>query len=101
MDERDVLQHLLEVESNASTLVDDAQAEADRRIAEAEKRNRLRYEEQYNEAAAELNREYALKTAETREDYTRQLEAYRKSLDTMRVNRDDFYRLIEQISAGE
>jgi vacuolar-type H+-ATPase subunit H len=101
MDERDVLQHLLEVEAGASTLVDDAQAEADRRIAEAEKRNRARYDERYNEAAAELNREYETKIAETKEEYTRRLEAYRAGLDSMTVRGGDFFRLIEQFSARE
>jgi len=37
MDEPDVLQHLLEVEASAASLVADAQTESDNRIAEAEK----------------------------------------------------------------
>jgi F0F1-type ATP synthase membrane subunit b/b' len=41
-EDKDVLQHLLHLEAEASALVDDAQAEADRRVSEGEKQNRAK-----------------------------------------------------------
>ncbi|MDR2111285.1 MAG: hypothetical protein LBP32_08240 [Spirochaetaceae bacterium] len=94
-DERNILNHLLEVEADAAALVDDAQAEADRRIAEAEKENRSRYDERYAREVAGLNEGYEREIAAVKEEYRRQLEAYRRSLDGMAVNNDDFFRLVE------
>jgi vacuolar-type H+-ATPase subunit H len=54
MDDEDIVGHLLKIESEAAALVLDAQAEADRRLAEAEKRSRAAYEQQYQNGLALL-----------------------------------------------
>ncbi|MDR2079961.1 MAG: hypothetical protein LBP74_09605 [Treponema sp.] len=101
MEDREILRHLLEVEAKAAALVDDAQAEADRRVAGAEKRNRERYEERYNGEIERLNREYEEKTAGIKVQYAQELNDYRKSLDSIQINRDGFLRLVEQILVRE
>jgi phage host-nuclease inhibitor protein Gam len=95
MDEQDVLRHLLEVEAEASALVNDAQAEADRRIAEEETQNRRLYDEQYNQETSRLEARYGEKTAEVKEEYKKQLDFYRASLDSLPVNTDAFVRVVE------
>ncbi|MDR2363996.1 MAG: hypothetical protein LBD65_06235 [Spirochaetaceae bacterium] len=95
MDEQDVLRHLLEVEAEASTLVDDAQAEADRRITEGEKRNRRLYDERYSQETDRLEVQYGEKIARVKEDYKKQLDFYQDSLDAMPVNTEAFIRTIE------
>jgi F0F1-type ATP synthase membrane subunit b/b' len=99
--ETDVLRHLLDVEAQASGLVDEAQAEADRRVSECEKENRARYDEQYGLLAAKLNREYEAAALAVKEDYTRQLEAYSSSLAAMPVNGDAFSALAERLFFGD
>jgi F0F1-type ATP synthase membrane subunit b/b' len=99
--EPDVLQHLLQVESQASGLVDEAQAEADRRVAESEKENRARYDERYSREAAKLNGAYETAVLAVKEDYTRQLDAYRESLSAMPVDRAAFSALAERLFFGD
>lgn len=95
MDEQDVLQHLLEVESRALTLVTDAQAEADRRVTEAENRNRTLYEEKYGAETAALDERYEKELALVKQDYARQLEEYRLSLEAMPVDKIAFCKLMD------
>ncbi|WP_010259723.1 hypothetical protein [Treponema primitia] len=99
--EQDVLKHLLNVESHASVLVDDAQAEADRRVAENEKENRARYDERYSLEAAELNGEYEKAVLAVKEDYKQQLKAYQESLAVMPVHGDTFSQLAERLFFGD
>jgi regulator of protease activity HflC (stomatin/prohibitin superfamily) len=96
-----VLNHLLKVESQASILVDEAQAEADRRVAENEKDSRTRYDERYSLEAAERNGEYEKAVLEVQEDYRRQLEAYRETLAAMPVHADAFSRLADSLLFGD
>jgi hypothetical protein len=98
--ESDVLRRLLKVESDAAVLVDDAQAEADRRIAEGEKASRARYDERYGREAALLDGEYAGTVQAIKEDYQKRLDAYRESLNGMPVRRDAFFALAERLFFG-
>jgi regulator of protease activity HflC (stomatin/prohibitin superfamily) len=95
MDEQDVLRHLLAVEAEASALVDDAQAEADRRVTEGEKQNRLLYDEQYGRETARLEAQYGENIERVKADYKKQLDSYRESLDAMPVNTEAFIRAVE------
>ncbi|MDR2079315.1 MAG: hypothetical protein LBP74_06325 [Treponema sp.] len=99
--EQDVLNHLLKVESQASALVDEAQAEADRRVAENEKTSRARYDERYSLEAAKLNGEYEKAVLAVKEDYKRQLEVYRESLAAMPVHAAAFSRVADTLFFGD
>ncbi|MDR1024989.1 MAG: hypothetical protein LBL56_04620 [Treponema sp.] len=99
--EENILGHLLKVEADAASLVDDAQAEADRRIAESEKQNRSRYDEEYAQKAAELDRAFEDEITRIRADYQDQLEAYRKGLDLIPVDQERFSALMDELLAGE
>jgi hypothetical protein len=95
-----ILAHLLKVEADAASLVDDAQAEADRRIAESEKLNRSRYDEEYTRKAAELDRVFEEELSRIRANYQDQLEAYRKSLDAIPADQGRFSALMDDLLAG-
>ena len=99
--EEGVLRHLLDVESQAASLVDEAQAEADRRVAEGEKENRARYDERYGLLAAKLNGEYEAAVLAVKEDYTRQLDAYASSLAAMEIQGTAFSALAEKLFFGD
>jgi regulator of protease activity HflC (stomatin/prohibitin superfamily) len=95
--DRDILRRLLKIESEAAVLVDEAQAEADRRVAEGEKESRSRYEARYSQEAALLDGDYARTVLSIKEDYQRQLDAYRESLNVMPVRKDAFFALVERL----
>jgi hypothetical protein len=94
-EDQDILQHLLEVEANAQALVDDAQAEADRRIAGIEKQNRARYEEAYTREAALLDSRCKSGLEVIKDGYRKQLDDYRLSLDDFKPDYAGFCRLLD------
>jgi hypothetical protein len=95
-----VLGHLLKIEADAAAMVDDAQAEADRRLAESEKNNRARYDEVYGKEALELDRLFTEELSRIRADYQAQLEAYRGSLASIPVDQGRFSALMDDLLAG-
>ena len=56
--EIDAINHLLEVEKNASALINDAAQEADRRLSEARSKYNAEYKIRYDQVAARLEAEY-------------------------------------------
>jgi len=96
MDDHDVLQHLLGLENDAAAMVNDAQAEAERKIADREKQNRARYDEVYAREAGILEASYVQKIAAVKEDYQKQLEAYREGLKTQPLDNKAFSSMAEK-----
>jgi vacuolar-type H+-ATPase subunit H len=97
MENHEILQHLLEIESKAATLIDDAQAEADKRVSDGEKQNRARYDEQYAREAAGLEEAFSGDVTLARENYRRQLEEYHNSLKDMPSDTKAFFALAEKL----
>ncbi|MDR0526055.1 MAG: hypothetical protein LBG90_09335 [Spirochaetaceae bacterium] len=93
MQEPEVLRHLLKIEADAAALVDDAQIEADKRVAEAEKQNRKVYEDRYAKEFAVLNETYEQEIAGIKGDHQTQLETYRQSLESLSLRPDRFAEL--------
>jgi len=97
MDDHKVFQHLLDIENEAAVLVTDAQAEADRRVAEAETQNRSRYDEIFAKEAEALELNNARLLASIEENYRRQLEEYRESLANISRDMKTFSALAENL----
>ena len=97
MDEHEVLQHLLNLESKAADLVDEAQAEADRRLSEGEKQNRACYDEAYSAEVEELEASYNKNIAAVKEDYRTQLDQYLESLKSITLDKASFSSLAEKL----
>jgi hypothetical protein len=98
--ELNILGHLLKIEADAAAMADDAQAEADRRVAESEKQNRIRYDGEYGRQAEELDRAFEEGVARIRDDYRAQLEAYRESLNSIPVDQGRFSALVDKFLAS-
>ena len=97
MDDHEILQHLLSLENKAAALVDDAQAEADRRVSEGEKLNRSRYEETYAREVEALEVSYNQKITAVKEGYRKQLEEYGNYLRTIPIYPEAFSSLAEEL----
>ena len=96
MEDHEVLQHLLELENKAATIVNDAQSEADRRISVAEKQNRKSHDEVYAQEVEALETHFTQNLAAVKEDYRQQLEIYHESLKTQPQNKSAFSLLVEK-----
>ena len=99
--DRNVLQHLLNLEAQASNLVEDAKAEAERRLSEGEKVCRANYDEAYSAEVEILEAAYKKEVAAIREDYKKLLDAYKSSLTSCTVNGNAFKALTERLFFGE
>ena len=96
MDDHKILQHLLNLENEAAALVNDAQAEADRRVVEGETQNRARHDEVYAKEVEVLELAYAQNLASIKENYSRQLEDYRETLINVSLDAAAFSSLAEK-----
>jgi hypothetical protein len=81
--------------------VDDAQAEADRRVSEGEGQNRAAYEERYGREAAVLEADYRKEIVSVKDQYQKELEAYREKLNAINADRGRFSALMEELLAGD
>ncbi len=95
MENPDILEHLLKVESEAAALARDAETEAERRKVEAEKQNRQRYEETYAQEVSALEERYKADMSAVKEAYKQQLDEFTASLDAMKTDKEQFNRLLE------
>jgi vacuolar-type H+-ATPase subunit H len=101
MDNNEVLDHLLKIETEASSFVNEAQAEADKRIMEAEKQNRAAYDKRFIEENQRLEKGF-LETKElAHEQYRKELEAYKEKISSINVNNDRFSSLLDSLVLGE
>ena len=101
MNDHEVLQHLLNLEAQAAAMIDDAQAEADRKIAGQEKQNRIHYDEVYAREVEKLEASYIRDISAVRANYQKELEAYRENLKNMPLNAGAFSSLAEKFLAGK
>ena len=97
MDDQEVLQHLLKLEAEAAALVNDAQAEADRRVSEGEKQNRVQYDEVYAREVEVLEESQVKNLAAVKEEYRKQLDMYRESLKAISPDMGAFSSLTEKL----
>jgi len=94
------LEHLLEVESEASALVNDAQEEAQKRIRENEERNHAVYEERLRE---EINkREESLKEEKEKiiTQYQESLDEYKNIVSGIKIDEKGFCDLLNNYLKG-
>ena len=101
MDNDKALEHLLKIEAKAAALVNDAQAEADRRIAENEKKNREIFEQRFSvESQA---KETALRKEKDRlkKQYQKELDDYRQEISGIKTDVQRFSTLFSEIYSGE
>jgi hypothetical protein len=92
-----LLEHLLKIEAEASVLVDEAQADVDRRIAAAERQNRALHEEAYGREAAEREAAYQKEIDSIKSYYDEELDSYRRSLNLAAADTGRFSALMTEL----
>jgi len=101
MDNKEVIDHLLKIESDAAALVNDAQAEADRRITESEKENRAAFDKRFLEENQRLEKEFLQAKELAQQQYQKELETYKEKISSIPVNNDRFSSLLDSLVFGE
>ena len=101
MDNNEVLDHLLKVESEAAALVGNAQTEADRRVEEAEKERRAAYDEYYHRESERLESELKKSKELTQRQYQEELDAYKQKISSLSIEMDRFSVLLDKFIAED
>jgi len=101
MDNNEVLDHLLKIEAEAAALLKEAQTEADKRIMEAEKENRAAYDKRFLEENQKMEKGFLQSKELARQDYQKELEAYKEKISSVHVNTDRFSGLLDSFVLGE
>jgi len=95
--ELDAINHLLEIEKQASGLISDAQIEADKRLAEARAKYNSEYKTKYETVASDLEKKYQKDYDEVTKKYAEEIESYKKSLEEKNKNKEAFTQVIEKL----
>jgi len=101
MENKNTLDHLLQIEAKAAALVNDAQAEADTRIHESEEKNRAAYEERFRAEAQSLEASLKDEREKTRKEYQKALDEYQKEISGIKTNEDNFCALLNDCLANK
>jgi hypothetical protein len=96
MDDRDILQHLLNVEREAAHLTAEAQAEAEKRVVDRERAAAEAYAAAYGARAAELDREFRLESERLVVEFDARLDEYRAELDRRPIYRERFSEKVRE-----
>ena len=96
-DEVNVIDHLLDVERNASQLVMDAQAEAAKRITSARVEADSEYKKQYSLLSQKLEDEYQARVAELGAEHDKALDEYKNNVQSAEKDEKSFNSFLESV----
>ncbi|SEQ89003.1 (H+)-ATPase G subunit [Treponema bryantii] len=95
--EIDAINHLLEVEKNASMLINDAAMEAERRLSQARAKYNSEYKARYDEVASKLESEYQNNHKQIEDKYNKDIETYKESFAAKPQNSEAFSSLLDKL----
>jgi len=96
-DEVNVIDHLLDVERNASQLVMDAQSEAAKRITAARVEADAEYKKQYSVLSQKLEEEYHSRVSEINAEHDKSLEKYKNDVQNAEKDEKSFNSFLESV----
>lgn len=98
--ELEEINHLLEVEKQASALIEEAMSEADKRLSEAHAKFNEQVKVKSEEITARLTKEYDAALEQIKQNHEKTIEAYKSDLENKEVNQEAFNSLLDKILFG-
>lgn len=95
--EVNVINHLIEVEQNAVAMTENAQAEADKKIALAKTQADSEFKTKFDKIVAECESEYAKKTDEIKNNYSVQIKEYKDKIISSTQDKNSFNKLLDKV----
>jgi len=96
MENVSTLDYLLQIETKAAALVNDAQTEADRRMHESETKNHAAYEERFKAEVQKLDALLRESKENTKKQYLQTLEEYLREISSIDINVERFSALLNE-----
>ena len=98
--EVNVINHLLDVEHQASEMISGAQAEADKRIASSRAQAEAEYKKQYDQVIAGIEADYTARTAEIERRHNQAVESYKSEILNTAQDTKAFNKLVSALLAA-
>ncbi|MBP5519550.1 MAG: hypothetical protein J6X84_03115 [Treponema sp.] len=95
--EIDAINHLLEVEKNASALINDAAMEVERRLSQARAKYNSEYKSRYDQEVSKLEADYQNDYKLISEKYQKEIDSFKESLAAKPQNYGAFSSLLDNL----
>ncbi len=98
--ELDTIKHLLDIEKEAATLIDEAKIEADKRILQAKSEYNEKYKSEYDSLTKKMEAECNQAVENINKKYSDELENFKNSLEEKTLNTQEFNKTLESSFFG-
>jgi vacuolar-type H+-ATPase subunit H len=95
MPDIDIINHLLEQEERAGIMLQESQAESDRRIAKAHADAEVDFKAKYEKVIGALDADYAAQTAKIESEHSAQSQEYHGRLEALKTDKKAFNILLD------
>ena len=92
-----VITHLLKVESEASSLIKDAQEEANKRISEARSEADSEYKKKFEKLVNSLDKDYQEKILQIETDNKNELDEFKQKIQSTERNTSSFNSFVQKV----
>ena len=96
-EEINVIKHLLAVEKESATLIDNAVKEADNRTTEARNQANSQFKQKYDEIAATLQKEFEQTIENKKSEHSKQMNEFETLLENRNRNYESFNKVLDDI----
>ena len=96
-EEINVIAHLLQVEKNASLLIDNALKEAEQKLAQTRSQANLEFKQKYEDCVSNLETEYNQKLNEIQSEHDKLFNDFKDSLQSQPKYNAEFNNLLETL----
>ena len=91
------IQHLLEIEKQAASLIDSAKIEADQFVSQAHAEYNAAYKEKVEVLSKELDADFQKRHDEILEKYKDEVESYKSSYSAKPQNKEALFSLLDKL----
>lgn len=92
-----VITHLLKVESEASSLIKDAQEEANKRISDARSEADAEYKKKFEKLVNSLDKDYQEKILQIETDNKNELDEFKQKIQSTERNTSSFKSFVQKV----
>lgn len=97
MEDKNVIEHLFDVERQAAELMADAQKEYDKRIAAVREKANTLYKESYEKIVKEEEEKFSSECKKCDSEYNSAIESYRAEVASWKQNKEAFNTLLGEL----
>lgn len=92
-----IINHLLSIEKDASSLINDAQIESEKRVAEARNKYNAEYKDRYEKTVKALEENYQKELEQVKESHDKEIQEYISSLESSEKNTKVFNEVLDKV----